>query len=217
MLTLEYFSIVLLVVTFLFYSCERETLNRELINNSITSNAHFELNSIRAAQIIKVDEDIKPVDAFNDIPALKTVVPGPDGIQVAHVEELKSGIESTSYRIYITQRNGHRDVSIGEVVNLYDLAWSPEGSKLAFCEGTILHIADSDGRTRQQIYKGPGGPYPGACFNLHWSANVREISFIQVENVHYPELRNPVEVIISLGSEQSANKPERRKSKDFTY
>lgn len=87
---------------------------------------------------------------------------------------------------------------IAQVVNPYGLAWHPEGRTIAFSEGTVVHLVDSDGQTRMLLYSGPGGPYPGACFNLTWSADGRTLSCEQVESVEREELANPSTVTITL-------------------
>jgi len=63
----------------------------------------------------------------------------------------------------------------------------------------MVHIADSDGQTKSTIYSGPGGPYPGASFDLRWSDDGRQLSFLQVEHAQDSELANPSFVTIILG------------------
>lgn len=192
--------IMILSSSLLLGSCEREPSDGGPGEDLKTSDdVQFDLRSLRSDQLYMTEKNVKPLSAIGQVPPPGSVIPGPQGKLKALVKELRKGMESVSYGIYVSRHGKSGEVFIAEVVNLYDLIWSTDGSKLAFCEGSILHVADSDGSTRQQIYTGPGGPYPGACFNLQWSATGKEISFNQVEHVSYDNLKNPVEVIITLG------------------
>jgi Tol biopolymer transport system component len=115
------------------------------------------------------------------------------------VQTVSTGFESRRSRIVLTGPNRRR-VTIGPLVNYYGIAWSPDSSKIAFAEGAVVTIADRDGRTRQVMHTGPGGPYPGACFDLVWSEGGRTLSFTQVENAEQLDLSRPTRVIITLGA-----------------
>lgn len=162
---------------------------------------YFDHTALRAQDLIKISENIKyEIDySLEEIGNISFTYKSPDDKKVANVERMRTGIESQIYMISISETDKKHEIKIHEVVNFYGLCWSPEGSKIAFSEGTMVHIADSDGKTKQTIYTGPGGPYPGASFNLRWSENGRQLSFIQVENAQDFELANPALVTITLG------------------
>jgi hypothetical protein len=126
-------------------------------------------------------------------------VRSPDRRWLARAQTMSTGRESRRSRIVLTGPNRRR-VTIGPLVNYYGLAWSPDSSKIAFSEGAVVTIADRDGRTRQVIHTGPGGPYPGACFDLVWSEGGRTLSFTQVENAEQLDLSRPTRVVITLGA-----------------
>ena len=162
---------------------------------------HFDLSTISSQDLIKLDENIKPnptvsLEAIGNIPY---TVLSPDGKRMAKVERLRSGIESQVYVLSIFTIGEASGIKIAEVVNFFGLCWSPGGSKIAFSEGTMVHIADSDGQTKSTIYSGPGGPYPGASFDLRWSDDGRQLSFLQMEHAQDSELANPSFVTIILG------------------
>lgn len=158
-----------------------------------------DLRHVTARDLEKTAVDIKPdapAEALNRVPHR---VKSPDGTRIATVQRLSTGLESTRYRISVAGP-GRRRLRIADVVNYAGLTWSPDGTKVAFSEGALVHVADHDGRTRQVIYQGPGGPYPGACFDLQWSNSGRTLSFIQVENRDQLDLSRPVRVVITLGA-----------------
>jgi len=124
-------------------------------------------------------------------------VPGPAKHGVARVEQFSRGSESRSFRLLVT-RSGKHAITVAKVVNYFGMAWSPDGSKIAYSEGTNIHIVDADGRTRQIIYTGPGGAYPGAAFDLTWSGGGSTLSFTQVENAEQLDLSHPVRIILTL-------------------
>jgi hypothetical protein len=159
----------------------------------------FDLTSVRAKDLKKVAEEVHPGASPDGLNELVHTVVSPDGKRTATAERVSIGVESIVFGIYVSSASSEARVKIAEVVNWFGLCWSPDGSKIAFSEGTILHVADSDGQTRQVIYIGPGGPYPGACFNLKWSGDGKRLSCIQVENARDVELSNPVKVTITLG------------------
>lgn len=114
------------------------------------------------------------------------------------VEQLETGLESTTSRIVVTINDKGPYVIVEDVVNVGAIAWSPDGSRLAFCEGTLVFVVDRDGRNRQPLYAGPGGPYPGACLDLAWSSDGSRLSFVQLEHASDPELANPSRVVLAL-------------------
>ena len=162
---------------------------------------HFDIATLRSQDLIKLAENIKPnpnvsLEGIGNIPY---TVLSPDRKRMAKVERLRSGIESQVYVVSVSTIGEESGVKIAEVVNFFGLCWSPDGSKIAFSEGTMVHIADSDGQTKSTIYSGPGGPYPGASFDLRWSDDGRQLSFLQVEHAQDSELANPSFVTIILG------------------
>jgi Tol biopolymer transport system component len=162
--------------------------------------AQFDLASVRAKDLRKLTEEVQPGASLEGLNRVVTSVPSPDRKRIASIERIRVGVESLLYGIYVFDTAGGERIKIAEVVNCFGLAWSPNGSKIAFSEGAIVHIADSDGQTRQAIYVGPGGPYPGACFNLVWSADGQKLLFVRIENARDVDLANPKRVTITLGT-----------------
>jgi hypothetical protein len=160
--------------------------------------ALLHLAAVPAAQLEVVAVASRPVGAMPQLAAPERTLAAPHGEKVAHIEPVQQGLESATYHIRVTGPGGGDAITVAQPVNLSDLAWSPDGSKLAYCEGTMVQVVDSDGLTTRRLYVGPGGPYPGGCFELTWSDDGRRLSFIQVENVHRPEFSNPVEVVLTL-------------------
>jgi len=153
---------------------------------------------VPAAKLTKGAVRMEPGAPTRGLAHVPAQVSSPDGRRIARVQNVSAGRESATSRVVITGP-GRRRTPIGTVVNNFGLAWSPDGSKIAFSEGTIVHVADSDGKTRQVIHTGPGGPYPGAAFDLAWSDDGRTLSFTQVENAGQLDLSRPVRVVITLG------------------
>jgi dipeptidyl aminopeptidase/acylaminoacyl peptidase len=157
------------------------------------------LRQVPAEQLKKESVHLEPGGSTRGLARLPSQARSPDGRRIARVQSMGIGRESRRSRIVITGPNGRR-TTIGPIVNYYGLAWSPDNSKIAFSEGAVVTIADSDGRTRQVVYTGPGGPYPGACFDLVWSEAGRTLSFTQVENAEQLDLSRPTRVVITLGA-----------------
>ena len=162
--------------------------------------AQFDLTSVRAKDLRKLTEEVQQGASLQGLNQVINTVPSPDGKRIASIERIRVGVESLLHGIYVADATGGERIKIAEVVNCFGLAWSPDGGKIAFSEGAIVHIADSDGQTKQAIYIGPGGPYPGACFNLIWSTDGQKLSFVQVENARDVDLANPKRVTITLGT-----------------
>lgn len=156
-----------------------------------------DFRDVPAAKLIKASVRIEPGASTGGLEHVPAQVRAPDGRRIARVQTLSTGRESRQSRIVIVGA-GSRRVTFGPVVNYFGLAWSPDSSKLAYSEGAVVRIADSDGRTRQVIHTGPGGPYPGACFDLVWSDGGLTLSFTQVENAEQLDLSRPVRVVITL-------------------
>jgi hypothetical protein len=152
-----------------------------------------------AARLTSESVRVEPGAATAGLERVPTVVRSPDKRLTARVQTLSQGAESQRSRIAITGP-GRRPVTIATLVNYFGLAWSPDGSKVAYSEGAVVAISDSDGRTRTVIHTGPGGRYPGACFDLAWSEDGRVLSFTQVENAQQLDLSTPVRVSITLGT-----------------
>jgi Tol biopolymer transport system component len=159
----------------------------------------FELSKIRAKNLKKLSEEVEPI-AFPDVPKkVNSEITSPDKRKIVKLIKKSTGLESASYQIYVTLLKSCQKYFIAEAVNCYGLGWSPDSSKIAFSEGTLVHLADSDGSSQQMIYTGPGGPYPGACFDFAWSRDGRRLSFIQVESVRDSSLAHPKRITLLLG------------------
>jgi hypothetical protein len=154
---------------------------------------------IPAARLTSESVRREPGASTAGLERVPSVVPSPDKRRTARVQAISRGAESERSRITVMGPGPSR-VTIATVVNYFGLAWSPDGSKLAFSEGAVVTIADSDGRTRTVIHTGPGARYPGACFDLAWSEDGRVLSFTQVENAQQLDLSTPVRVSITLGA-----------------
>jgi hypothetical protein len=195
---------VLVVVELAFAGCDArrpappEQKQRQPPSTPAASPAPFELASIPAARLVKVSEDVRSIPFPNSPPAPPTRVPSPRGDRVAEVVRVGTGVESSTHRIIVSSPDRRQGVAVADVTNLSGLIWSPDGSKIAFCEGAILHVADADGRTQRALHVGPGGPYPGACFDIAWTGRGDEIAFVEVQNASDPELGNPVRVTVKL-------------------
>ncbi len=157
------------------------------------------LPQVPAEKLTKESAKLEPGGSTRGLAQVPSQVRSPDGRWIARARTVSTGRESRTSRIVINGPNRRR-VTIGPIVNLYGLAWSPDSSKIAFSEGAVVTIADRDGATRQVIHTGPGGPYPGACFDLVWSDAGRTLSFTQVENAEQLDLSRPTRVVITLGA-----------------
>jgi hypothetical protein len=153
---------------------------------------------------------LKPDDLQLRLPR-EAAVDTPAGRFVARVEATKTSVESTASRIVLRAHSRdsgtvvHERVIKEDAVNVFGLAWAPDGSSLAFCEGALVSVAGWSGDP-QILHAGPGGPYPGACTDLSWSADRRQLRFIQVEHATDPSLANPARVTLELGLESSPAK-----------
>jgi hypothetical protein len=143
-------------------------------------------------------------------PGAETEVQTAAGRFVATVSTARAGPESTVSRIVLRARSPSSDrllferVVEKEVVNLFDLAWAPDGSAIALCEGTLVSVVGWAGDP-QVLYAGPGGPYPGACAGLAWSEDGRRLQFVQFEHAADPALANPARVTLTLERDPSAS------------
>jgi hypothetical protein len=160
-----------------------------------------DLEAIPAARLKRVAIQTESIRLTGRLQAAPSEVPAPNGHLIARVRNVAKGLESRRSRIVITGR-GRRPVALATVVNYFGLGWSPGGTKIAYSEGAVVHLIDVDGRTRQTIYTGPGGPYPGAAFDIAWADNGRTLSFTQVENAEQLDLSSPLRVIITLGDDE---------------
>lgn len=151
----------------------------------------------RAAQFTVRAVQVRPASSVSTPRVTGDRLRSPDGRSEAYFETGVQGLESTSSRL-MAGPVGAPARAIAQAVNPYGIAWHPESGTIAFSEGTIVHLVDSDGQTRARLYSGPGGPYPGACFNLVWSADGRLLSCDQVESVEREELANPSTVTITV-------------------
>lgn len=101
------------------------------------------------------------------------------------------------YALLVAPEGGAPAVKVAEAVNWGGLAWSPDGSKVAYSEGTLIHVVDHDARTRNVVYAGPGGPYPGTCFDLKWE-NPDTLSFTELESASETDLAYPKRITLRL-------------------
>jgi dipeptidyl aminopeptidase/acylaminoacyl peptidase len=170
-----------------------------LLLAALSLSAGSALGQVPAEKLKKESVKLEPGGSTRGLAHVPSQVRSPDGRRIARAQTVGTGLESRRSRIVITGPNRRR-ITIGAIVNYYGLAWSPDNTKIAFSEGAVVTIADSDGRTRQVIHTGPGGPYPGACFDLVWSEAGRTLSFTQVENAEQLDLSRPTRVVITLGT-----------------
>ncbi len=168
-----------------------------------------DLDAVRAVDLVKHHEERRVGASAEGLQQPVRTARSPTGDRKAYAELLHTGVESQVFGIFVSDLSGQNRVKIAEAVNCFGLAWSPDGTKIAFSEGTRVYVADSDGRTRQLIHAGPGGPYPGASFNLQWMHDGRTLSFVQVENAHVRHLWNASRISVTLGA--SARHSETRK------
>lgn len=76
--------------------------------------------------------------------------------------------------------------------------YSPDSSKVVYCEEHKLYIADADGSTSRLLHESTDDTADGACFGLRWSADGTAVSFTRsiASGDSLPELRT---VTITLG------------------
>lgn len=153
---------------------------------------------VASQRVTALDSQWRPADAdITSRPGEASVETGSLSVS-AKIEQVTTGLESTISRIVVTTDQSAPKVIIQNAVNLGAIAWSPDGSRLAYCEGTLVHVVDRDGGNRQILYAGPGGPYPGACLELAWSSDGSQLSFIQLEHASELSLANPSRVVLTL-------------------
>ena len=136
----NHFFIINILSFFVLSSCAS--------NNEV---AKFEQKPIRARDLISIAEHIKPksVVFHEEIINIPHSVRSPDGKRVAGAERVRAGIESQVFIVSVSNVDDKSEIKIAEVVNFFGLCWSPDGSKIAYSEGTMVHIADSDGKTKR--------------------------------------------------------------------
>jgi hypothetical protein len=155
-----------------------------------------EPGAVAAGELVVVGRESVPAPEAGPPGVPPERLAAPVGEWVAEVGRVGTGLESTSWEIRVTGP-GAPAGPVAEAVNLSGLAWSPDGSKLAYCEGAILRVVDRDGASRTTLESGPGGPYPGACFDLVWDGD--RLSFTRVATAERPELAAPERVTLELG------------------
>ena len=156
----------------------------------------------RAEDLVVVGRTSRPASDRSFRTQAGSLFTSPDGLWVAKLEELSRGQESTTRRLTVARAREGTQTFSTEVTNLSALAWSPDGRLLAYCEGLIVHVVDSDGQSSQTVYVGPGGPYPGACSDLRWSPEGDSLIFRQIANVFQSDLANPLWVTIEFDSQR---------------
>lgn len=132
-------------------------------------------------------------------PPLAAVATSPDGARTARLVAAGEGLESARYRLELSAAGG-APVVVGEVINPFGLAWSPDGSWLAFSEGAVVEAVAAAGGAPVELFAGAGGPYPGAAFDLAWSPDGAELSFTLVFHAGDQTLADPRRVTLSLAT-----------------
>jgi hypothetical protein len=157
----------------------------------------FDTLRVVSVDVVPLPPDSKPAD-FDLSPPGAVSVDTARGRLTARVERIGAGPESRSFRIVVRQDDGGAETVLkADAVNVSDLAWSPGGRTLAFCEGTLVFAAAADG-TPDLLYAGPGGSYPGACTDLAWSEDGTQLRFIQLQHTRDAEIANPARVVLTL-------------------
>lgn len=151
----------------------------------------------RAVDVVVADVR-RAAAAAPSVPQVPRSVPSADGQRVALADTGATGPESVTTTLVLRDTRTGERIDLGQVTNLSGLAWSPDGRLIAFSEGTLVQVADADGRTRQVLHKGPGGPYPGAAFDLRWSADGAHLTFTQVQHATDAELAHPETITLDL-------------------
>ncbi len=117
---------------------------------------------------------------------------------MARLTVIRQAVESSICRLELTDSAGEPIDSIDEIANCYGMAWSPDGNRLAFSEGSLVHVLPAAGGERTTLFAGPGGPYPGGAFNLEWLRDGARLRFDVVDHVSNPDLANPRQVTLDL-------------------
>ncbi len=172
--------------------------------NSEEPERPFRLSEVHADELLKVSEEIHIGADSIPLEVLPGEIPSPDGkllavVDTVTIQERKASI--ISVREFGTNSGGK---GIDTVQDCYDLAWSPDGSKLVYSDGTQVHIADADGGTRQVIYAAQKHPVPVICYNFTWQNEGHGFSFVQREETEIADsLRNAMLITITLGQAQN--------------
>ena len=123
-------------------------------------------------------------------------VTSPDGLKTLNLKQVATGVETLSYALSIIDHQSRHVTELGNITNFFSAAWSPDSTFLAFSEGSLVHLVASDGENRREIFRGRGGPYPGASVNLTWSADGRILTFVELQHAGRPELQFPQKIIL---------------------
>lgn len=76
--------------------------------------------------------------------------------------------------------------------------YSPDSSKVVYCKGNALYIADADGTTHRLLHENSEDAEVTACFGLRWSPDGKEVSFTQATTLPDSQLQL-MTVTITLG------------------
>lgn len=77
-------------------------------------------------------------------------------------------------------------------------ATSPDGGKIAWCDGGTVYVADTGGtgRTQTQVHTVPGSARGRDCFKVRWLSDDK-LRFVQIESDD--TLSQPMTVTLTLG------------------
>lgn len=80
--------------------------------------------------------------------------------------------------------------------------FSPDSSKVAWCDGQTLYVADADGTTRQALHTETEDSSVFACFRPMWGADGKTLSFKEARRNEGDSVIQVVTVDITLGESE---------------
>ena len=114
-----------------------------------------------------------------DLPSIDEILWSPDGAHIAVVNQLDEG-----GRLYVMDADGSNARALDDDFDPLGVAWSPDGTRLAFAEGSRpdeevrIWVAPMDGNAPTEI---GGLPFAGCLWNykcdLTWSPDGSRIAF----------------------------------------